>query len=106
MVDLALIAFINIIVVKIILSFLLGLIVSGIYPILFSILLSRDPSIKGSIYSFLGFVGYGTFMLYQLASGYVAEFFGKEMIIFISLASGVLCFVFTVLLVRYRKILS
>jgi len=101
-VDIALIILTSNIIAKVILSFLLGLISSGILPILFSIMLSRKPHMKGAIYSFMGLIGYGSIMTYHLISGYVAEYFGKDKIIFINMGAGILCFIFTILLIRYR----
>ena len=100
MAALFIIAFTGNIWVKVVFSFFLGLAVSGIYPILFSIILTPNPRIMGGIYSFLGFVGYGTIMLYQLLTGFIAENFGKGYIIFVQLASGVLVFIFTIFLIR------
>jgi MFS family permease len=102
MVDIALIILTSNVIAKVVLSFLLGLISSGILPILFSIMLSRKPHMKGAIYSFMGLIGYGSIMTYHLISGYVAEYFGKDKIIFINLGAGILCFIFTILLIRYR----
>jgi len=102
MIDIGLIILTSNVVAKVVLSFLLGLISSGILPILFSIMLSRKPYMKGAIYSFMGLIGYGSIMIYHLISGYVAEYFGKDKIIFINLAAGILCFIFTLLLIRYR----
>ena len=89
-------------ILKIIFSFLLGLISSGILPILFSILLSRKPHMKGAVYSFMGLIGYGSIMTYQLISGFVAEYLGKDKIIYINLIASILCFIFTILLIRYK----
>lgn len=101
-IDLAIISFSGNLIVKAVFSFLLGLIVSGIYPILFSIIFSTNPKVIGGIFSFLGFVGYGTIMLFQLITGYFAENFGKETIIYIQLTSSVLCFIFVLILVRFK----
>jgi MFS family permease len=100
MVALFIIAFTGNIWVKVVFSFFLGLAVSGVYPILFSIILTPNSRIMGGIYSFLGFVGYSTIMLYQLLIGYIAENFGKGYIIFVQLGSGVLVFIFTIFLIR------
>jgi len=102
MIDIALIILSPNIILKVVFSFLLGLFSSGILPLLFSIMLSRKPHMKGAIYSFIGFVGYGSIMTYHLISGYIAEYFGKDKIIYINLIAGTLCFIFTLLLIRYK----
>jgi MFS family permease len=101
MIILAVISFSDNLAVKIIFAILFGFSVANIHPILFSIVLYSNPDVIGSIYSFLGFVGYGGSMLFQLISGYTAETFGKESVIYIQLACSVLCFVFTMIFVRF-----
>ena len=94
------IAFTGNIWVKVVFSFILGLSVSGIYPILFSIILSRKPGMMGGIYSFLGFTGYSTIMLYQLLTGLIAENLGKGYVIFVQLGSSVMVFILTIFLIK------
>ncbi len=90
------------IILKVVFSFLLGLASSGILPILFSTMLSRKPHMKGAVYSFMGLAGFGSIMTYHLISGYIAEYFGKDKIIYINLIAGTLCFIFTLLLIRSK----
>jgi len=103
---LAAIAFTENIIIKIIFSLLLGLFIGGIFPILLSILFSTGPKIIGRIFSFLGFVGYGSVMVFQLLTGYFVENFGKESVIYIQFANSVLCLIFILLMVRSSKILK
>lgn len=100
---LALIAFSSNVVIKIVFSFILGLLISGIYPILLSIIFSTNPKIIGRIFSLLGLVGYGSVMMFQLIIGYFAENYGEETIIYIQLASSVLCFIFILLMIKYKN---
>ena len=103
---LSVIAFTVNIIIKIIFSFLLGLFIGGIFPILLSILFSTGPKIIGRIFSFLGFVGYGSVMVFQLLSGYFVENFGKESVIYIQFANSGLCLFFILLMVRSSNILK
>ena len=105
-VALAIIAFSGNIVIKIIFSFLLGLFIAGIFPLLLSILFSTNPKIIGGIFSLLGFVGYGSVMIFQFIIGYFAENYGEETIIYVQFASSVLCFIFILLMTRFKSILD
>lgn len=100
---LSVIAFTENIIIKIIFSFLMGLFLGGIFPILLSVLFSNGPKIIGRIFSFLGFVGYGSVMIFQLIAGYFVENFGKESVIYIQFVNSVLCLIFIVLMIRSNK---
>lgn len=105
-VTLSIIAFSGNIIIKFIFSFLLGLFIGGIFPILLSILFSTNPKIIGGIFSLLGLVGYGSVMLFQFTIGYFAENYGEESIIYIQLISSGLCFIFIFLMIRFKNILE
>lgn len=102
-ISLIFIAFIENIIVKITFSFLLGLFMGGLFPILLSILFSIGPIITGQIFSFLGFFGYGSIMVFQLLTGYFVDIFGKKSPIYIQLASSGLCFIAILIMVRLIK---
>ena len=98
----ALIAFIDNILIKAVCSFLLGIFLAGIYPILLSTVLSTMPDAMGNIFSYLGFIGYGSVMIFQLVNGFVAENFGPGSVIFVQLINIFLSIVFICLMVVFR----
>ena len=97
------IIFAEIIIIKVIFSFLLGLFMGGIFPVLISILFSTSPNITGRIFSFLGFFGYGSIMVFQFLTGYFVENFGKEYALYIQLVNSFLCFLLIMLMIGLNK---
>ena len=87
------------VIIKIILTFILGISSGGLFPILLSIVFSADSQASGKIFSILGFFGYGSGMLFQLVTGLVAERFGEEAVIYIPAVNIVMCCIFIALLV-------
>ncbi len=102
-VSMAFIAFSSILIVKIIFTFILGVSLGGVFPLIISNMFSVFPAAPGRIFSILGFIGYGAVMIFQLITGFIAERFGEEYIVYIQFGNSLLCLVFIILLVRSRK---
>jgi len=97
-------AFVNILILKIIATVLLGLSIGGMFPLLLSVVFSANPRIVGKIFSLLGLVGYGSTMVFQLITGVIAENLGESSVIYVPLANSIICIIFVLLMVRSRNI--
>ena len=99
-------SFVDVLIVKVIATVLMGLSIGGMFPLLLSNVFSAYPKAPGRIFSILGLVGYGSSMVFQLISGIVAENFGEGSVIYVPLINSVICIIFVLLLVRSHNIVN
>ncbi len=104
---LTLFSFIPDIYVKIVILAIQAVFFSGIFPLTTAISIQRDPENSGTILGFVIALAFAGSIVFQPVFGYVAEYFGKNNIVFIALGGAILGLIFTFILFRMiRKDLS
>lgn len=95
------IIFINIIVLKIILIFLFGLNIAGVFEIIYSLSLDIVGEHINIASSFIFFFNYLGIIIFQFLSGYLSEHFSKNSVLYIDAILLFLTFVFSIII--YNK---
>jgi fucose permease len=97
---LALFSFIPNVYAKIVVFAIMAIFVSGIFPLTTAISVQRDPENSGTILGFVIALAFAGSIVFQPVFGYVAEYFGKNYIVFIALGGAILGLIFTFILFR------
>ena len=73
---------------------------AGIFPLTTAISAQRDPENSGTILGFIIALAFAGSIVFQPIYGYVAEYFGKNYIVYVALAGALIGLVFTFILFR------
>ena len=82
---------------------IMGIFFSGIFPLTIAISAQRDQENSGTILGFAIALTFAGSIVFQPLFGYVAEYLGKNYIVFISLGVAFIGLIFTLILFRIFK---
>lgn len=100
---LAVFSFTPFIYIKIVALALQAICLAAIFPLTNTIAAKRDPKNSGTILGFTIAFTFAGSIIFQPAYGYVAEYFGKEYIVYIAITGTLIGFIFVALLFRILK---
>ncbi len=86
--------------VKIVVFVIQAIFFAGVFPLTTAISVQRDPENSGTILGFVIALAFAGSIVFQPLFGYVAEYLGKNYIVFIALGGAILGLIFTFILFR------
>ena len=97
---LALFTFMSNVYGKIMVLAIMAVFLSGVFPLTTAISVQRDQENSGTILGFVIALAFAGSIVFQPIFGYVAEYFGKNYIVFIALGGALIGLIFTFILFR------